>query len=184
MRRTFLLGATAAGALTLAACGNGGLYGGGSAQSSSSSAASAPAGAASATALTASNSSLGTIVIDAKGRTVYAFDSDTAGSATSACTGGCAGLWPAVTTTSSSPTVTGLTGAIGTAPAPGGGQQITLDGHRLYTYAGDSGSGQVNGQGFMNIWWVVSPAGQEVKQAASSGSSSAAMSSSSPGYGY
>jgi predicted lipoprotein with Yx(FWY)xxD motif len=81
-------------------------------------------------------------------------------------------LWSAVTTTASSPSVQGVTGSVGTAPTADGGKQLTLDGRRLYTFSGDSGSGQVSGQGYQNIWWVVSPAGQEIKQAASSSSAS------------
>ena len=39
----------------------------------------------------------------------------------------------------------GVTGRLGTIKRPGGGLQATYDGHPLYTYIGDSGPGQANG---------------------------------------
>ena len=39
----------------------------------------------------------------------------------------------------------GVTGKLGTINRPGGGLQATYDGHPLYTYIGDSGPGQANG---------------------------------------
>jgi predicted lipoprotein with Yx(FWY)xxD motif len=116
-------------------------------------------------------------VVDSSGQTVYMFDKDTAG-ADSACTGTCVPLWPALTTTSSSPTVTGVTGDVGTAPTADGKQQVTLDGHRLDVFYGDSGAQQINGQGFMNLWWAVAPDGTKVTGTAASSSSSAPTSAS------
>jgi predicted lipoprotein with Yx(FWY)xxD motif len=180
VRKTLLMTAAAAGALVLAGCGGGG---GGTAASNGSHGSTASAGGASPAAansvadLKTFGSPLGAIVVDGKSMTVYAFDKDTAGAA-SACTGVCVPLWPAVTTTSATPSVQGVTGQVGTAPTADGRKQVTLDGHRLYTFSGDSSSGQVNGQGYMNLWWVVSPAGQQIKKAASS---SAASSSSMSG---
>ena len=176
MRKIVLTTAAAAGALALAACGTSGTSG--TSSGSAGSATSAPAAAHPATDLATSGSPLGTIVVDGKGMTVYAFDKDTPGSGASACTGGCVSLWPAVTTTSATPSVQGVTGQVGTAPTAGGGKQVTLGGHRLYTFSGDSRSGEVTGQGYQHVWWVVSPAGAKVTKAASSSSSS------SGGYSY
>ena len=176
MRRTIFMTTLAAGAVALAACGSGGAGMGSSNAGGSSAAGGSSVGAMSGAVLATAKTSLGTVVVDGTGKTVYEFDSDTMGSDTSACTGQCATLWPAVTTTASSPTVSGVSGAVGTVAASGGARQVTLDGHRLYTFSGDSKAGQVNGQGFMNIWWVLSPAGEEVK-----GSAGAASSSSSAG---
>ncbi len=73
--------------------------------------ASAAAGNDAAVATTA----LGKIVVDGKGMTAYFFDKDKAGSGTSACTGQCAALWPAITAASGTPSVTGtLTNGITT----------------------------------------------------------------------
>jgi predicted lipoprotein with Yx(FWY)xxD motif len=81
------------------------------------------------------------ILTNADGLTLYWFAPDTTTS--SKCTGSCAVYWPPV---SGSPTAgPGVTGKLGTIKRPGGGLQATYDGHPLYTYIGDSGPGQVNG---------------------------------------
>jgi len=76
--------------------------------------------------------------------------------------------------------VDGVTGQVGTAPGLNGVQQVTLAGHRLYTFSGDSKAGQVNGQSYMNLWWVLSPAGQLIK--ASAGAATSSSSSATPVY--
>lgn len=142
---------------------------GGSGSSSSSGSAggatsSAAAGAASSgSALSTAKTSLGTIVVDGQGMTAYYFDVDKANSGTSACTGGCASVWPAITTTSATPTVKGVTGTIGEITDPAGAKQITIDGRPIYTYAADSKPGDVTGQGVQGVWYVVSPSGSEIK---------------------
>jgi predicted lipoprotein with Yx(FWY)xxD motif len=177
VRKTWIFAASAAAALVLAGCGSGSTSASsGSSSSSGSSAAPSGSSTAAATDLAAWESPLGTIVVDGKGRTVYAFDKDTAGAETSACSGQCVSLWPALTTTSSTPSVSGVTGEVGTAPAADGTQQVTLDGHRLYTFSGDSDAQQVNGQGFMGLWWVLAPDGTKVTDTASSPSSSSSSS--------
>jgi predicted lipoprotein with Yx(FWY)xxD motif len=81
------------------------------------------------------------VLTNAGGLTLYWFAPDTATS--SKCTGSCASYWPPV---SGSPTAgPGVTGKLGTIKRPGGGLQATYDGHPLYTYIGDSGPGQANG---------------------------------------
>lgn len=121
---------------------------------------SAPETAASDAAV--ATSSLGDIVVDGKGMAVYFFDKDTAGSGTSACTGPCADLWPAVESASTTPVVDGVTGEIATITGTDGGNQITINGHPIYTYTPDTAAGDVTGQGFGGVWWVVSPAGEEI----------------------
>jgi predicted lipoprotein with Yx(FWY)xxD motif len=162
--------ALAAGAFGLAACGGGGTGYGSSGTTSagaSRSAAGATGAAAASGALKTASTSLGTVVVNGSGRTVYFFDKDTAGSGKSACSGSCASLWPAVTA-SGTPAGTGVAGKLGTITRADGTKQVTLNGHPLYTYAGDSKAGDVAGQGVAGIWWVVSPAGAEMSAAPSS----------------
>lgn len=111
------------------------------------------------------SSTLGEIVVDGAGMTAYVFDSDTAGSGVSSCSGACASTWPAITTDTATPEVEGITGTIGTIDVANGVKQVTLDGLPLYTYAGDSAPGDVNGQGVSGIWWVVDSAGTKVTEA-------------------
>jgi predicted lipoprotein with Yx(FWY)xxD motif len=81
------------------------------------------------------------VLANADGLTLYWFAPDTATS--SKCFGSCAIYWPPV---SGSPAAgPGVTGKLGTIKRPGGGLQATYDGHPLYTYIGDRGPGQANG---------------------------------------
>jgi predicted lipoprotein with Yx(FWY)xxD motif len=111
------------------------------------------------------STSLGQIVVDGKGMTAYYYDPDVANSGTSTCTGQCAALWPAIESSSTTPTVDGVTGTVATIKGTDGGNQLTINGRPIYTFANDKAAGDVNGQGLMGIWWVVSPAGDEIKTA-------------------
>ncbi|MCS5718871.1 hypothetical protein N1027_12065 [Herbiconiux sp. CPCC 205763] len=108
------------------------------------------------------SSSLGEIVVDGKGMTVYYYTVDTANSGKSACTGACEPLWPAVVSASTTPVVEGVTGTVGTITGVAGGNQITIDGRPIYTFADDKKPGDVSGQGFGGIWFAVSPDGAEI----------------------
>ncbi|GAA4163092.1 hypothetical protein GCM10022286_23010 [Gryllotalpicola daejeonensis] len=157
-------------ALVLAGCsgntvGSAGAYGGTTPKASSS-----PAGggssASSGDTLTTASSSLGKIVVDGKGMTVYFYGKDTKGEKSSACTGVCLALWPAVTA-SGTPKVTGVTGKVGTIAGPNGTKQVTIDGLPIYTFSGDSAAGEVTGQLYENEWWAVAPDGAKITTSAS-----------------
>jgi predicted lipoprotein with Yx(FWY)xxD motif len=94
--------------------------------------------------------------------TAYVFDKDTANATSSACTGACTSNWPAITSASTTPTVTGVTGKVGTITGVDGANQITINGLPIYTFAGDKAKGDTKGQGLMGIWWVLSPAGDKI----------------------
>jgi predicted lipoprotein with Yx(FWY)xxD motif len=82
-----------------------------------------------------------TVLTNASGRTLYWFAPDT--STRSACNGQCAQYWlPVVGPLTAGP---GVTGHLATIPRPGGSLQETYNGHPLYTYIGDNGPGQANG---------------------------------------
>jgi predicted lipoprotein with Yx(FWY)xxD motif len=91
--------------------------------------------------------------------TAYIYLNDTANSGVSTCTGSCASAWPAITSKLATPTVTGVTGKVGITKS---GQQITVNGFPIYTFASDSAPGDTNGQGSGNVWYVLSAAGQKV----------------------
>lgn len=172
-RIALALGAAAIAVIALAGCTSGNGYSTASSQSASaspSSAASGQAGDASGSAgLNTASTSLGTVVVDGKGLTVYVFDNDTAGSGKSSCTGACLSAWPAVTSASAAPSVHGVTGKVGTIAAANGKHQVTLNGLPLYTYSGDGAKGDVNGQGIQGSWWAVSPSGDKVTGTSNSG---------------
>ncbi|GAA1764212.1 COG4315 family predicted lipoprotein [Agromyces humatus] len=121
----------------------------------------APAESSSA-ALTTAQSSLGEIVVDGEGMTVYMFDNDTQGADASVCEGECATNWPAVTADSDSPEVEGVTGEVGTITGVDGSTQVTLNGWPLYYFIGDEAAGDTNGQGVQDVWWVLTPAGEKI----------------------
>jgi predicted lipoprotein with Yx(FWY)xxD motif len=127
-------------------------------------------------ALATGSTKLGTIVVDGKGDTVYLYTKDTANSGKSTCTGQCATMWPAVTTTSANPTVKGVTGTVGTIKRSDGTMQVTLNGWPLYTFASDSAAGDTSGQKVLGVWFVVSPSGSKVTASAPSGTSSSGSS--------
>jgi predicted lipoprotein with Yx(FWY)xxD motif len=81
-----------------------------------------------------------TVLTNANGLTVYTFAADTPGK--SNCNGSCAVYWPPVTGTPSAP---GVPGTFSTTTRTGGIKQVTWNGHPLYTYVGDHGPGQANG---------------------------------------
>ena len=80
------------------------------------------------------------VLTDAHGLTLYWFAPDSP--AVSRCTGSCAAYWPPVTGDPKAPP--GIPGRFGTISRPGG-RQVTYNGHPLYTYLGDKGPGQANG---------------------------------------
>jgi predicted lipoprotein with Yx(FWY)xxD motif len=112
--------------------------------------------AASGAGVTLKTTTIGGVAVltNAKGLTLYLFAPDTP--ATSKCTGSCTAYWPPV---SGDPKAgPGVTGKLGTIKRPGGGLQATYDGHPLYTYIGDSGRGQANGNNLdLNggLWYEV-----------------------------
>jgi predicted lipoprotein with Yx(FWY)xxD motif len=161
-------GAVALALLALAGCGSS--TGGGTAAGTGSSSAASSAASAKADLKTA-DTGLGKVVVAADGRTVYVFDKDTAGSGTSACTAACLAKWPPVVATSGKPTVSGVTGQLGTITRDDGTKQVTLAGMPLYLFAGDSHAGDVTGQAVGGIWWVVSPSGTKITAAAAPSSS-------------
>lgn len=126
----------------------------------------APGGGSAASAggaLATAHTSLGTIVVDAHGMTVYRFDHDAQNAGTSACTGDCAGTWPAVIAGSGAPAASGVSAGLGVITRSDGRRQVTLDGWPLYTFSGDGAPGDVHGQGVAGSWWVVAPSGAEIR---------------------
>ena len=174
-----LVALAAVGALA-AGCGNGsgsGGYGSGSSSGTTSPAGSGRSGVAT---VTAASSTLGMVLADGSGRTLYLFEKDQPNQ--SACSGACVAAWP-VDQSSGTPKVGSGAKAslLGTIRRGGGTTQVTYNHHPLYYYSGDSRSGQHNGQGlnaFGAAWFMVAPAG-----AAVSGGATATTAANGSGYG-
>ncbi len=115
------------------------------------------------------------ILTDARGMTLYYFTADTP--MKSACTGGCAKMWPPL-----------LSKALPTHPATlsgkfsivndVNGRQVSYNGHLLYAYSGDTAPGQAAGDGLYGKWFVAKPG----LAAASSNTSGTTSSSKSGGW--
>ncbi len=121
-------------------------------------------GSAHATVVDLAKSTDGPILVDGKGLTLYLWLADK--TAKSTCYGACASAWPPLTATGKPSAGTGVAAAkLGTTTRTGGALQVTYNGHPLYYFAGDSSSGQTNGegsQGFGALWEVVSAAGDGI----------------------
>jgi predicted lipoprotein with Yx(FWY)xxD motif len=151
-------------ALAVAACGGG---------SSAATAATTPTTSSGASATVGvTNSSLGSILVNSQGRTLYLFKADSA--TRSACTGACATAWPPLLATGKPTSGTGLTASkLGTITRSGGKHQVTYNGHPLYLFIKDTKAGQTNGQGvtaFGAAWFALTPSGNQASAPASSSS--------------
>lgn len=106
--------------------------------------------AASKATLMKVKTSIGPVLANSKGFTLYWYSKDT--SMTSACTGGCATAWPPLIGTPKAAMGVRLTGKLAAITRAGGLTQATYKGHPLYTYAGDTAPGQVKGNGLGGVW--------------------------------
>jgi predicted lipoprotein with Yx(FWY)xxD motif len=114
------------------------------------------------------STSLGTVLVDARGRTLYLFEADSA--AKSACYVQCAAVWPPFLT-NGAPVVGGTAkkALLRTAKRKDGTLQVVYAGHPLYFFSGDARAGQTKGEGIVHFggsWYAVGTAGKAVKSAA------------------
>jgi predicted lipoprotein with Yx(FWY)xxD motif len=147
-------------ALSIAACGGGG----------AATAATPKTSTGSSATVGVANSSLGSILVNTTGRTLYLFKADVG--TKSACTGACATAWPPLLATGKPTAGTGLTASkLGTITRSGGKQQVTYNGHPLYRFIKDQKPGQTTGQGvtaFGAAWFALTPSGNQASAPASS----------------
>jgi predicted lipoprotein with Yx(FWY)xxD motif len=116
------------------------------------------------------SASIGTVLTDSAGKTLYRFALDSPGK--SACTGSCLQYWPIVAAPATLPSsVAGVSAALGSITRADGTKQLTVAGYPMYTYVGDKDAGTTAGQGLNlsgGLWWAVSPDGVQVTMAPSS----------------
>ena len=100
---------------------------------------------------------LGQILTDSLGMTLYTYAKDTAN--TSNCTGQCLANWPALPAAATSSLPSGVPGTLGTITRSDGTSQVTYNGHPLYYFIGDKLPGDTKGNGLASgAWKVVPPA--------------------------
>jgi predicted lipoprotein with Yx(FWY)xxD motif len=110
---------------------------------------------------------LGMILVNGRGRTLYAFTKDGKNKDRCITTSGCTGTWPVVTSTGKPKAGPGVKSSqLSTIKLSNGSHQVTYAGHPMYTYVGDSGAGDTNYVGaseFGGTWLAVSAAGKTVQ---------------------
>ena len=117
------------------------------------------------------------ILVNAKGLPLYTYMSDTA--TRSMVSGELAALWPPLV--ANAPTGSGTKGAVAVVRT-GNGQQVTYNGHFLYTFVEDS-PGHVTGQGVENFS-VATPGLAPIHATATSSTNGTTPSPSAPSYSY
>lgn len=112
------------------------------------------------------SSDLGDILVDGDGNTLYGFLPDAQAQPT--CTGMCAETWPPL----AGPAEGGEeldADLLGTVDHPDGATQVTYNGWPLYRYSGDEATGDTNGQGVGDNWYVVGSDGQPIQETEAQG---------------
>jgi predicted lipoprotein with Yx(FWY)xxD motif len=97
-----------------------------------------------------------TILVNSRGRTLYHLKPESARHII--CTGSCAKLWPPLLVPSRATILrasTGVHGRLSIVRRPDGKLQAALGGLPLYTFARDHRAGDVKGQGFGGVWFVL-----------------------------
>jgi predicted lipoprotein with Yx(FWY)xxD motif/uncharacterized cupredoxin-like copper-binding protein len=102
---------------------------------------------------------VGTILTDPKGRTLYIFTKDTEANK-STCAADCLANWPAFTAEAPLTLPMGVDGELSSFDRSDGSTQVSYNGMPLYYFAGDSGAGDINGQGKGGVWFVAHPGEQ------------------------
>lgn len=107
------------------------------------------------------NDALGSFLVDDKGMTLYLFTKDTPN--TSNCYDKCATAWPPLITTGNPVAGDGIDASLlSTTTRTDGSVQVTYNGWPLYYYEKDKVPGDVTGQDVGDVWFVISPAGDQV----------------------
>ena len=127
--------------------------------------------------------SLGPVLVDSKGFTVYMLTADTKGHST--CSAQCLQYWPLVPGPVGASSVKGISAALAVTKATSSASMVTAAGWPLYTFVKDQAPGDVTGEGvktFGGTWYAVSSTGAPVS--APSTSAPATSSTAKGGNGY
>lgn len=116
---------------------------------------------------------IGTVVVDAGGKTYYVLSSEASGTITCTDASGCTAVWPDTELPSGVKAATAGPGVDGsklsTVKDPAGHSYVTFGGYPLYTYSKDPSPGVATGQGiqsFGGTWEVMNVSGTVIAPAA------------------
>ena len=171
MRHLLKISLPAIGAsLALAACG--GSSPGQTTSSATATPAAASGGSSTVVVKTASSPTLGTILVDSQGRTLYHLSGEQNGKFI--CTSSaCLGVWhPLIASSTGTPS--GEVGTLGSVKRPEGTLQVTYKGTPLYTFTADQQAGETKGEGIKDVgtWSAVTTSSTSTAPAPSSSSES------------
>jgi predicted lipoprotein with Yx(FWY)xxD motif len=111
--------------------------------------------------------SIGTILVNSSGRTLYEFTRDRLRGNSCVKVTECSEIWPSLTTSGKPVAGAGVKRSLlSTITLHGGAKQVTYAGHPLYLYSGDSGPGETGYVGekqFGGFWYAINAAGHAVK---------------------
>jgi predicted lipoprotein with Yx(FWY)xxD motif len=110
------------------------------------------------------STTLGKVLVDGKGRTLYLFEADRPNVSRLSAAGHA--IWP-LFTSQGKPQADGgaIAAKIGTIATTRGKRQVTYNGHPLYYYVGDQKPGDTAGQGlkqFGAAWYVLAATGNKI----------------------
>lgn len=154
-----------AAVLGLAGCGGGG--GGASGNGTGGGGTATGSVARDASVVKIANSSLGDILVDGNGHTLYLFTDDSKNTNSMNCDASCLKLWPPV---EGKPSAGSGADAKLIGTTKGDKPQATYAGHPLYYYANDKAVGDTKGQGIDKIWYVLDSGGKAITKSADTGS--------------
>jgi predicted lipoprotein with Yx(FWY)xxD motif len=126
------------------------------------------------------STTLGSVLVDSRGHTLYVFDLDHG--TKSSCTGACTASWHAFLTSSKPVALHGVGASkLGLVKRASGKSQVTFMGHPLYFYVGDRKAGDVHGASIAH-WAAFSPTGAKLRDAATNTPLPPPPTTTAPGY--
>ncbi len=109
--------------------------------------------------------SVGKVLVDPEGMTLYYFEKDQKGSGKSTCEGACAEAWPPLLTEGEAEATGGVKASmLETIERSDGTTQVAYAGWPLYTFVGDTKPGEDNGtdsKAFGGSWYPIHSNGQK-----------------------
>jgi predicted lipoprotein with Yx(FWY)xxD motif len=110
------------------------------------------------------HTSLGNILVNSSGRTLYEFTRDRTNKNTCALVSGCSEAWPPLKTSGRPTGGPGIKASLlSSISLSGGGKQVTYAGHPLYIYSGPGKTSYVGARSFGGTWYAINASGGTVK---------------------
>ena len=113
------------------------------------------------------SASIGTVLADSNGKTLYTHDGDDGKGGS--CTGACTTPWPPLLLASGNPVApAGVPGTLAVVTRAAGGRQVTYNGQALFNFVRDANAGDTMGDGvnaFGGVWHAAKPAAAGVASA-------------------